>query len=209
MQLPGGLTSLSSPAGSARALASGLATEPAKAIKFWNLFRHFETQHTQSFCSIATAAMLLNALRIPRPVDPAFAPYGYFTQANVLGECALAKPSHDPEHPLSVSFIATHGATLDEWAGYLSCWATTRVVHASNSSVDAFRSQARAALDSEPAGSGASDLAYIGINFHRTALGQVGGGHMSPLAAYDARADRFLLLDVSRYKYPAYWVPTE
>jgi hypothetical protein len=32
---------------------------------------------------------------------------------------------------------------------------------------------------------------------------------MSPLAAYDATSDRFLLLDVSRYKYPAVWVRAE
>lgn len=31
----------------------------------------------------------------------------------------------------------------------------------------------------------------------------------SPLAAYDLQSDRFLLLDVARYKYPAYWVKTE
>jgi hypothetical protein len=32
------------------------------------------------------------------------------------------------------------------------------------------------------------------------------GAHISPLAAYDADTDRFLILDVSRYKYPPVWV---
>jgi hypothetical protein len=32
------------------------------------------------------------------------------------------------------------------------------------------------------------------------------GGHISPLAAYDAKADRFRILDVARYKYPPVWV---
>ena len=36
--------------------------------------------------------MLLNVLGVPRPIDPAYAPYPYFTQLNVLGECALTKP---------------------------------------------------------------------------------------------------------------------
>jgi hypothetical protein len=31
-------------------------------------------------------------------------------------------------------------------------------------------------------------------------------GHISPLAAYDKEGDRFLILDVSRYKYPPVWV---
>lgn len=43
------------------------------------------------------------------------------------------------------------------------------------------------------------------INYLRKALGQERGGHISPLAAYDAETDRFLILDVSRYKYPPVW----
>jgi hypothetical protein len=38
-------------------------------------------------------------------------------------------------------------------------------------------------------------------------IGETGGGHGSPLAAFDAASDSALLLDVARYKYPAVWVP--
>ena len=44
------------------------------------------------------------------------------------------------------------------------------------------------------------------VNYLRKAMGQQTGGHISPLAAYDAKADRFLILDVARYKYPPVWV---
>ena len=40
----------------------------------------------------------------------------------------------------------------------------------------------------------------------RKAIGEQIGGHISPLAAYDSKADRFLILDVARYKYPPVWV---
>jgi hypothetical protein len=30
-------------------------------------------------------------------------------------------------------------------------------------------------------------------------------GHISPLAAYDSKADKFLLMDVARYKFPPVW----
>lgn len=175
-----------------------LAAQPASS-PVWSLLSHFETQRTQSFCSIATAAVLLNSLGVPRPVDSAFSPYPYFTQANVLGACALGKPSHQPGTPLSAGFIATHGATLQEWRSYLSCWANATARRAAASTVEDFRREAREAL--EP-----TQSSRIGLNFHRTELGEKGGGHMSPLAAYDAVSDRFLLLDVSRYKYPAAWV---
>lgn len=104
-----------------------LARAQPAAAPMWSLLAHFETQHTQSFCSIATAAMLLNVLGVPKPIDPVYAPYPYFTQANVLGECALAKPvttnknRAGGEH-ISVAFIGTHGATLAEWRDYVACW---------------------------------------------------------------------------------------
>lgn len=47
---------------------------------------------------------------------------------------------------------------------------------------------------------------FILVNYLRRAIGEERGGHISPLAAYDADADRFLILDVSRYKYPPVWV---
>jgi hypothetical protein len=146
---------------------------------------------------------MLNALGAPAPTDPIFAPYPYFTQTNVLGTCALDLPSsYDQGETLSIRFIGMHGATLDEWRAYLSCHAPTVRAHASEYNAAAFRDQARAALEASPPSA-------VGINFHRSGLGEVGGGHMSPLAAYDAPSDQFLLLDVSRYKYPAVWVRTE
>ena len=46
------------------------------------------------------------------------------------------------------------------------------------------------------------------VNYLRKAIGEETGGHISPLAAYDGKADRFLILDVARYKYPPVWVKT-
>ena len=45
------------------------------------------------------------------------------------------------------------------------------------------------------------------VNYDRQALGQAGGGHISPIAAYHAATDRVLILDVARYRYPSVWVP--
>ena len=50
------------------------------------------------------------------------------------------------------------------------------------------------------------DDRFVLVNYLRSAIGQEKGGHISPLAAYDAETDRFLVLDVSRYKYPPIWV---
>jgi hypothetical protein len=37
---------------------------------------------------------------------------------------------------------------------------------------------------------------YVIVNYLRNGIGQEWGGHISPLAAYDADTDRFLILDV-------------
>ena len=40
-------------------------------------------------------------------------------------------------------------------------------------------------------------------------MGEAGGGHMSPIAGYDATSDRVLLADVSRYKFAPVWVTVQ
>lgn len=50
------------------------------------------------------------------------------------------------------------------------------------------------------------DGQFVLVNFLRAAIGQDGGGHWSVLAAYDARSDRVLILDVSKYMFEPEWV---
>jgi hypothetical protein len=74
------------------------------------------------------------------------------------------------------------------------------VHHAADSTPEKFRTMAREYLDK-------SDHHVI-VNYLRKTIGQEKGGHISPLAAYDADTDRFLILDVARYKYPPVWIST-
>jgi hypothetical protein len=48
---------------------------------------------------------------------------------------------------------------------------------------------------------------YVIVNYQRRAVGQNGGGHISPLAAYDERSDAFLLLDVNPAAASWVWMP--
>jgi Phytochelatin synthase len=97
--------------------------------------------------------------------------------------------------------LARQGMTLDQIGGILATQPVrAEVHHASESSIDEFRKLASAYLG-EPGH-------FVIVNYLRKALGEQAGGHISPLAAYDAKADRFLILDVARYKYPPVWVKT-
>ena len=47
---------------------------------------------------------------------------------------------------------------------------------------------------------------YVLVNYARKALGQQGGGHISPLGAYDETSDSFLIMDVNPNRAPWVWV---
>ena len=137
--------------------------------------------------------MVLNALGVPAPAVPEYTPYRTFTQDNVLSERT--------DVVLPRETLARQGMTLDQIGGILATQPVkAEVRHASDSSVDEFRKLASAYL-AEPGH-------FVIVNYLRKALGEQLGGHISPLAAYDAKADRFLILDVARYKYPPVWVKT-
>jgi hypothetical protein len=160
---------------------------------YFPLVDNFVTQKTQSYCGVASMVMVLNALGVPAPAVPEYKPYRTFTQDNVLSERTDAV--------LPRATLARQGMTLDQLGGILATQPVkAEVHHASDSSVDEFRKLASAYLG-EPGH-------FVIVNYYRKAMGEQIGGHISPLAAYDAKADRFLILDVARYKYPPVWVKT-
>ena len=107
--------------------------------------------------------------------------------------------NEETEKVLPTAVLAKMGMTLDQLGGLLAAHGLkAEVHHAADSSVDDFRRLVAQELE-QPGG-------FVVVNYLRAAIGQEKGGHISPLAAYDADSDRFLILDVSRYKYPPVWV---
>jgi hypothetical protein len=66
-----------------------------------------------------------------------------------------------------------------------------------------------ATIEAELAKNLATDGDFVIVNYARGALGQPGGGHLSPLGAYDAASKSFLVLDVNSNKAPWVWVPAK
>jgi hypothetical protein len=177
----------------------GAATDPGEALligaeareAYFPLADNFVTQKTQSFCGVASMVMVLNASGVPAPAVPEYEPYRTFTQDNLLDATTDAI--------VPKTTILMKGMTLDQLGGVLATQPlAVEVHHAGDTSVDAFRTAARDHL--------ATPGQFVIVNYLRKALGQQLGGHISPLAAYDADTDRFLILDVARYKYPPVWV---
>lgn len=156
------------------------------------LAQWFETQAHLAYCGVASSVMVLNSLALPAPVADNLSPYHLWTQTNLFSD------------PASTRFVRAErvirqGISLEQLDGLLASQGTlVRRYHGDTLSLEQFRWLLRRNL-SEPAD-------RLLVNYDRKAVGQAGGGHISPLAAYDPRSDRVLILDVARYRYPAAWV---
>lgn len=148
------------------------------SVSFWNGFLHLETQKTQTFCSIATSVTILNSLASGvAPIDPIYDPYPYWTQDNFFNECT--------NNVIDPDTIYAIGTTLDQLGRMLSCYSVeVETVKANESSVDLFRSTVQEAMLKGD---------HIAINFNRSGLLESGGGHFSPLMAYNGDKDMVLI----------------
>ena len=177
--------------GSASSDGEALLIDADAREAYFTLASNFLTQKNQAFCGVASMVMVLNAMQLPAPAVPEFDPYRTFTQDNVLDART--------EAVLPRETIMKQGMTLDQLGALLAIQPVSVTVHhAADSSLDEFRSKAQEYL--------AKPNQFVVINYLRKAIGQEKGGHISPLAAYDRETDRFLILDVARYKYPPVWV---
>lgn len=171
-----------------------LLDQSLKPRYFWNLMLQFVTQKNLASCGIASSIMVLNAMHVEAPPDPDYGPYRVFTQNNFF--------TPDVEKVLPASLVNKQGATLDQIGKALTTFGVkVDVLHANSLTKDDFRTLAIQTMEKAQG--------YIIVNILRTSIGQSGAGHMSPLAAYDKKTDRFLMLDVARYRYPPVWVKTE
>jgi hypothetical protein len=199
----GSLVTFASSEGLAR-LARADAT-----VDFPELANQFEAQSNAAFCGPTTAAIVLNALQgrradLPRDRgrlradDLRHLPPGAdlslprYTQDNVIerGAKTRAQVLGEPM-PIAGTLRRDVGYQLRQFDEMLRAnGARTRMVV-----VDAARpsDEVRADLIANLRQHGD----YAIVAYHRARVGQPGGGHISPLGAYDAVSDSFLVMDVN------------
>ena len=157
------------------------------------LLSHFTTQQTTTYCGVASVVMVLNSSSLTKPADPEHAPYHYFTQEEFFTD--------QVKNIITKKEVIDHGITLNQLNSIAQTFGLkTSMYYANQLNLEKFGKILKKAI---------SNGQFVIVNFLRSGLNQVGGGHHSPVAAYDEKQDRFLMLDVARYKYPAYWVKTK
>ena len=189
---------------------------------FFALSNHFISQDNSIFCGPVSSAIVLNALRLgkreglPRDrqsiaedemawlwqgADPF---YGKYTPNNVLNERTktrlevLGKPILIDGEPKS-----DFGLQLRQLAQVLRSHGARVVTRVVDDGADA------AAVRRELASNLATGDDFVLVNYARRSLGQTGGGHISPLGAYDERSDSFLIMDVNPNRAPWVWVGSD
>ena len=189
---------------------------------FFPLSNHFISQDNSIFCGPVSSAIVLNALRLgkrgglprdrrsiakdemgwlPQGADPF---YGKYTPNNVLNDRTktrlevLGTPILIDGEPKS-----DFGLQLRQLAQVLRSHGLEVVTRVVDDGADA------AAIRREIAANLASGDDYVLVNYARRSLGQEGGGHISPLGAYDEHSDSFLIMDVNPNRASWVWVGSD
>jgi len=151
------------------------------------LAEQFHTQSDPAFCGLGSLVVALNALGI----DPGRlwkGPWRWFSEE--LLDCCV---------PLAE--VRKRGLDVEELACLARCnGADVELVRGDTNNLAAFRIAIAAA---------ASGDGVLVVSYDRSALGQTGSGHFSPVGGYHRARDLALILDVARFKYPPHWVSVE
>ena len=142
----------------------------------------FQSQELISFCGVASAVTVLNAMGRKTTQNDFFTPEVSQVRSRIQ--------------------VTLGGMSLTDLDGLLSAHRVdTKLAHGDAITLDEFRHVLESNLSRE------GD--FLLINYQREVLGQGRVGHISPIAAYDSASDRVLIMDTASYKYPYSWVPVE
>lgn len=187
---------------------------------FAALANQYEAQINEAFCGPTTAAIVLNAVHarspgLPRDRDR----LRDGDMKNLPPGAELIVPRYTPDNVIAKGAkrraqvlgepMLIHGQTLRDFGYQLRQFdellranglVTRAMVVDDSMPEDTIRGELIDALNRPDT--------YAVINYRREAVGQKGGGHISPLGAYDAASDSFLVLDVNPEVASWVWMPT-
>uniref|UniRef100_A0A7S3VGT7 glutathione gamma-glutamylcysteinyltransferase n=1 Tax=Chaetoceros debilis TaxID=122233 RepID=A0A7S3VGT7_9STRA len=194
-----------------------LSTISQYSSDFFLISSGMDNQLNTQYCGPATIVAILNSLRFLKiangngvhiPMDPNYG-YQYATQEDIFDECTKKNVISTVGGVPGTDGILTppYGMTMGQVSSLLDChlnsgWKiSTQYVDETHMTVGKMRFDLKSAL---------ADLnSRVVVNFLRSSVGQVGGGHWSPVGSYSDKEDAFLVLDVAKFKYPPVWIPSD
>ncbi|HEY0093446.1 MAG TPA: phytochelatin synthase family protein [Archangium sp.] len=193
-------------------------------VDFFHLANQFESQGNKAFCGPTSSVIVLNALRvnneaIAKPQDArlvldedrALIPSGFdplfhrYTQNNFFDEASSKVKSRAQVfgQPADEGGKKDAGIQLRQLQAMLAAKGLEVKLRIADDSL------ADATIKAELKDNLKTANDYVILNYFRPVLGQKGGGHISPLAAYDEASDSFLVMDVNPNGQAWVWVKAD
>ena len=189
---------------------------------FFPLSNHFVSQENKIFCGLASSAIVLNALRLGHkkglPQDKqsiekqerSWLPLGFnpflekYTAHNILNN-QTKKKTEILGKPIKIKgkMKKDYGLQLRQLAQVLRSHQLSVTLRVVDDTMDT------ETIKQEIIKNLITERDFILVNYSRKSLGQKGGGHISPLGAYDRKSNSFLIMDVNPNKAPWVWVPAQ
>ncbi|MBE0471847.1 MAG: phytochelatin synthase [Methyloprofundus sp.] len=203
-------------------------------VDFFKLANHFESQNNKLFCGPASAAIVLNALRVRNgaislPEDSSllndadrqfiaangkWSPlFQRYTQNNIFIKSpksralVLGEALQDAQGKV---LVGNHGKGKKDRGFQLRQLGALFTAHGVSTKVVVVQQgMSDQVIKAELIDNLRTADDYVIINYQRTVLNQPGGGHLSPLVAYHKASDSFLVMDVTPNKADWVWVKSE
>lgn len=173
-----------------------------EAPVYWKISPYYLSQPTDASCSLTTATMVINALRIPQMK---YADQKLATTDTVVHSIGNDSWANDVKQ-------GGNGVTLDKLGRYLSHAMDAyhipsfklEVVHATQPN-DVAAKFNQALVESEKTGK-----TFLIVNYNQKFIsGTEDVGHFAPVGAYDSNTKRVLIMDPDRELFEPYWVPEQ
>lgn len=182
------------------------------ANDFYTLAHLFERQIKPTYCGIASAVMVLNALRLRKtslqletkldvhaPGNETI-PFNCYTQLTFFNhDTKQGKTCKQVEGKGNIEEI---GYTLDELAHTMRLLLldvqTIKAQETGDKAIEKFRYDLMAYLNERGT--------FLIAQFDSQTVGRKGGGHFSPVVAYHKPSDSCLVMDTAGHKNPWFWV---
>ncbi len=167
---------------------------------FWKYIPYYLPQQTESSCSVASVAMLVNAARVGMK---------FTAEDELVTEAGLLKKLHESTWSRKTGLLG-RGVSLSELGpliqeslkAYGIHPIQVEVVHTPDLSESTRKKLHESLVKAET-----SKNEYLVINFIQGIYtGDADVGHIAPLAAYDSEHKKVLVLDPDRKWYEPYWV---
>ena len=194
---------------------------------FFRIVNKFEGQINAMFCSMASTVIVLNALGInvmydysnyygllrnqncmsnlierEKRLNIAFSKY---TQQNIFDSNALLDIDKFLTCQYSINYATGKpkcGIELNQLAQIINSYRQLKVIQNNvDLEINDIEYYKKLLID----GLSATNH-YIIVNYNRDIIGQKGGGHFSPIAAYNTKYDKFLIIDVNQVAFKWVWV---